>query len=115
MKTCFTLLAVLLLLFSCASSSGSLFEDTVAVEEGEEEPKKKPPKRVEPERERDSIWAADEQADRRKDEGGSIRREPVEPAIVVVSHPSGAEVYLNGAYRGVTPLTIYTDKEAFST
>jgi len=104
----------MLLLFSCASSSGSLFEDTVAVEEGEEEPKKTPPKREEPERERE-IWIVDEQADRREDEGGSIRTELKEPAIVVVSNPSGAEVYLNGTYRGVTPLKIYTDKKAIYT
>jgi hypothetical protein len=115
MKTCFALFAAMLVLFSCATSSGSLFEDTVAVEEGEEEPKKKPPKSKEQERERDSIWAADEQEDRRKDEGWSIRIEPKEAAIFVVSYPSGAEVYLNGAYRGVTPLKIYTQKEGFYT
>ena len=75
MKTYFALLAAMLLLFSCATSSGSLFEDTVAVEEGKEQPEKKPPKRKEQERERDSIWAAGEQEDRRKDEGWSIRIE----------------------------------------
>ncbi len=107
MKTYFALSAAILLLFSCATSSGTLFEDTVAVEEGEEKPKKKPPKSKEPERERDSIWAADEQEDRRKDEGWSIRIEPKAWAIYLVSDPSGADVYLNGSYCGVTPLMVY--------
>ena len=115
MKTYFALSAAILLLFSCATSSGTLFEDTVAVEEGEEKPKKKPPKRKEQERERDSIWAAGEQEDRRKDEGWSIRIEPKKSAIYVVSYPPGAEVYLNGTYRGVTPLSIYTMKKGLYT
>jgi len=115
MKTCFALLAAMLLLFSCATSSGSLFEDTVAVEEGKEESEKKPPKRKEQERERSSIWAVGEQEHRRKDEGGSIWIEPKEAVIYIVSYPSGAEVYLNGSYRGVTPLMIYTKKKGLYT
>jgi len=115
MKTALAFLAVIVLLSSCASTSGSLFEDTVAVEEGKEESEERPPRSRRTERDRESVWDDDEQEDRRTDGGISIRLTPPTQAFSVVSNPPGAEVYINGSYRGLTPLRIYAKKEGLYT
>ena len=111
MKTAFAFLAIIVLLCSCASTSGSLFEDTVAVEEGKDESEEKPPRNRGTQRDRESVWDDDEEEDRRTDGGISLRLTPPAQAFRVVSNPPGAEVYINGSYRGLTALRIYAKEK----
>ena len=104
-----------MLLSSCASTSGSLFEDTAAVEEGKDESEERPPRSQRTQPDRQSVWDDDEQEDRSTGGGITIRLRPPTQAFTVVSNPPGAEVYINGSYRGLTPLRIYAKKEVVYT
>jgi hypothetical protein len=115
MKNCFALFAAVVLLVSCASSKGSLFEDTVAVEEGKEESEKEPIRRGKPEGDRESTWQTEEQEDIESDKGWSIQIQPKMPGIYITSNPPGADVYLNGSYRGITPIKIRTEQRGLYT
>lgn len=100
--------AIVILLFSCATSEGSLYDSVVQSDsEGTRSPSE-PSRDPETGSKKEKPAEEETDADRSSPEQDGQASQPARPAngVYIVTQPDEADVYVNGAYAGTTPMLL---------